>query len=219
MINDLQVIVNKKTRFVNLPRSFIGNDGENLESKITFTFEDEFVNGQARLEYELENEKKYIVLQKDGETYSTLVKNVLTKEGNVNMQLVIDEDETNDGVPIFKSNLFYFYCGKSLNAVGEAPDSYELWIEQADIRLNQMDNFDISASKEGTVATVSVTNRFDETTTVNIYDGEKGDKGDSGIVTFEIDNNGHLIATATSTSDLENYSIVNGHLYLTIGGE
>ena len=215
MINDLQVIVNKKTRFVDLPRSFIGNDGENIEAKLTFTFEDEFVNGQARLEYELDGEKKYIVLEKNGESYFTFVKNVLTKEGNVNMQLVIDENETNDGVPVFKSNLFYFYCGKSLNAVEEAPDSYELWIEQADIRLNQMDNFDISAEKVDNVTTVSITDRYGETSSVEILDGERGS---SGIVTFEIDSNGHLIATSNDTEDLNKYSIVNEHLYFTVGG-
>jgi len=216
MINDLQVIVNKKTRFVDLPRSFIGNDGENLESKLVFSFEDEFVNGQARLEYDIDGTKNYIVLKKENETYYTLVKNVMLIEGNINMQLVIDENETDDGVPVFKSNIFYFYCGKSLNAVEEAPDGYELWIEMADAKLNQMDNFDISQERVSDGVEVSITDRYGVTTTEKILDGEKGT---TGIVTFEIDASGHLIATANDTTDLENYSIVNGHLYLTIGGE
>lgn len=46
--------------------------------------------------------------------------------------------------------------------------------------------------------------------------GEKGDRGDSGIVALSIVNN-HLIATSENQEYLTNYSLSNGHLYLTIG--
>ena len=61
-MENLEIKVSKKTRMVDLPKQFITVDGENLQSKIIFSFIDEFVKGQARLEYEINNEKKDITL-------------------------------------------------------------------------------------------------------------------------------------------------------------
>ena len=138
-MKDLEIKISKSTRMVDLERYSIGNDGESLQEKLIFIFKDEFVNGQARLEYEYNGESNYIVLDKENETYTMPIKNILTKVGEINMQLVIDEPGTFPNVPIFKSNEFTLYCRKSINAVNEAPEGYELWIEKANAKLNEVD--------------------------------------------------------------------------------
>ena len=139
-MENLEIKVSRKTRMVDLPRQFISVEGENLQSKLVFSFADEFVNGQARLEYKIKGKKNYLVLDKEKSTYTIPVKNVLTVEGQIDMQLVITEEDTEDGTPVFRSNMFYLFCNSSINAVDEAPEGYELWIEQANAKLNQIDD-------------------------------------------------------------------------------
>lgn len=125
MMNDILIKISKETRMVDVSKSLIGNDGENLQGNLIFRFKDELVNGIARLEYEIQGEKKYAILSKKGDEYVIPIKSVLTKVGQINMQLVITEDDTAQGVPIFKSNVFYVYCNKSINAEIEQSDEYE----------------------------------------------------------------------------------------------
>ena len=91
------------------------------------------------------------------------------------------------------------------------PTEYEQYLQLLNDGLAEAEHVDIDASKTGNKTTVSITNRQNETKNVDIYDG------DSGITIFHIDNNGHLIATSESGSNLTNYSLSNGHLWLTIG--
>ena len=182
-MKNLYVNVSRETRMVDLPKQFIAVDGENLQSKLVFTFIDEFVNGQARLEYEIKGNKNYVVLDKENNAYTIPVKNVITKEGQIDMQLVITEGTNDEEIPVFKSNKFYLYCNSSINAVEEAPDGYELWIEQANVKLNQIDNLDIDI--ENSVITIT---KKDGTTKSENVKGEKGDKGDAGSIKFIIAN-------------------------------
>jgi hypothetical protein len=138
-MENLEIKVSRKTRMVNLPRQFISVDGENLQSELVFSFIDEFVNGQARLEYEINGKKNYIILNKQSDTYTIPIKNILTIKGQIDMQLVITESEIENGIPVFKSNKFYLYCNESINAANEAPDGYELWIDHANSKLNKID--------------------------------------------------------------------------------
>ena len=188
MMNEFIVKVEKSTRMVDLPKNVIGNDMENLQEKLIFKFTDDFVNGQARLEYKIGSTKNYIVLSKENDTYTIPLKNVLTKEGKIEMQLVITETSETEEIPVFKSNVFYLYCNKSINAVNEAPSSYELWIETANAKLNLMDealaevdNLDIDANKVDTTTTIEITKKDGTTKEVEILDGEKGDTGEQGI--------------------------------------
>lgn len=167
MMNEFIVKVEKSTRMVDLPKNVIGNDMENLQEKLIFKFTDTFVNGTARLEYKIGSTKNYIVLSKENDTYTMPLKNILTKEGKIEMQLVITENEVDEEIPVFKSNVFYLYCNKSINAVNEAPDDgYELWIETANAKLNlidealtEVDNLDIDVNKVGTTTTVELTKK------------------------------------------------------------
>lgn len=226
MMNEFIVKVEKSTRMVDLPKNVIGNDMENLQEKLIFKFTDEFINGQARLEYKTGSTKNYIVLLKENNTYTMPIKNILTKEGKIEMQLVITETSETEEIPVFKSNVFYLYCNKSINAVNEAPDGYELWIETANAKLNLMDealaevdNLDIDANKVDTTTTIEITKKDGTTKSVEILDGEKGERGDTWLTTFKIEN-GHLIVEGESSDDVNKYNIGNnGHLYITIGGE
>lgn len=177
-MENLEIRVSRKTRMVNLPKQFIAVDGENLQSKLIFSFSDEFVNGQARLEYEIDDVKNYIILEQEEKNYSTFLSNVMTKEGQIDMQLVITEGVGDENIPVFKSNKFYLYCNASINAVGEAPNGVDLWIEKANAKLNEVDNVDINI--QDNVVTVFKKDGTAVSENVKGDKGEKGDKGDKG---------------------------------------
>lgn len=171
-MENLEIKVSRKTRMVNLPRQFISVDGENLQSELVFSFIDEFVNGQARLEYEINSKKNYIILNKQSDTYTIPIKNILTINGQIDMQLVITESENENGIPVFKSNKFYLYCNESINAVNEAPDGYELWIDHANSKLNEIENLDIDVTKTDDISTVTITKKDGSTKSVEIKDAK-----------------------------------------------
>lgn len=158
-MENLEIKVSRKTRMVDLPRQFISVEGENLQSKLVFTFIDEFVNGQARLEYEIKGNKNYMLLDKESETYTIPVKNVITKEGQIDMQLVVTEGTDEEEIPVFKSNKFYLFCNSAINAVDEAPEGYELWIEKANAKLNEVDNVDIDIKSDDKNVYVEITRK------------------------------------------------------------
>ena len=181
-MSDLIIEINKKTRKVTLNNIHIGNDHENLQENLVFKF-DEFVDGQARLEYEINETKNYIILQKENETYTIPVQNVITiyqeqTKGKINFQLVVTEGTEEENIPVFKSNIFFLICRPSINAVTEAPEGYELWIEQANAKLNAMDealtevdNLDIDANKVGKITSIIITKKDGTQKTINVDDG------------------------------------------------
>lgn len=222
-MDKIYINVEKKTRMISLTKTKIGNDLENLQQELVFKFTDEFVNGSARLEYKIDSDRYHIPMTKDGESYIVPIKNIITKEGKIEMQLVITQVAQDEEIPVFKSNVFYMYCDRSINAQEEAPDDYEYWLDVIEEKLAEIDeaieevnNIDITSQRVEDGVEISITNKDGETTKTVLKDGIQGKDGDSGIVTFEIQN-GHLIATSTNTQDLNNYSIQNGHLYLRIG--
>ena len=176
-MKEILINVSKETRMVDLNKSVIGNDGENLQGKLVFSFIDEFVEGQARLEYEIKGNKNYVILDKENNVYTIPVKNIITKEGQIDMQLVITEVTDEEEIPVFKSNKFYLFCNSSINAVNEAPDGYEVWIEQANHILNKAEEVldiveldgdgDKYLSDDGTYKSIDQTEETDPT--VPIY--------------------------------------------------
>lgn len=138
-MKNIEIKINRETRMVDLSKTIIGNDGENIQGNLIFSFVDTFVNGQGRLEYEIDGEKRYTLLEKAEETYVIPIKSVMTKQGQIDMQLVITEGLNDTEIPIFKSNIFYVTCKKSINAEIEEPDEYLQWIEIANTKLNKVD--------------------------------------------------------------------------------
>ena len=168
-MKNIEIKIFKETRMVELNKFIIGNDGENLQGNLVFTF-DEFVDGQARLEYVIDGKKNYIVLEKVGETYQVPILSVITKKGQIDMQVVVTQGT--EDVAIFKSNLFYLTCNASINAEIEQPDEYLQWIEVANAKLNEVDNIDIDAVKENGVATITITKKDGRQESFKLYDGE-----------------------------------------------
>ena len=213
-MKDIEIKISKETRQVVLTKYVIGNDNENLQGNLIFSFTDEFVDGQARLEYETNETKAYQVLTKENETYIMPIKNVITKEGQVYMQLVVTEGINEDEIPIFKSNVFYVVVNESINAEIEQPDEYPTWIEIANTKLNEMDNLDIDVSKVDKTTTLTITKKDGTTDSVEILDGEKGEKGDCNFATFTIEN-GNLIMNKTEDMLLD-FELENGYLNVII---
>ena len=56
-MKDIKINVSRETRMIEINKYVIGNDGENLQGNLIFSFADEFVNGQARLEYQINGNK------------------------------------------------------------------------------------------------------------------------------------------------------------------
>lgn len=179
-MGNIDVVVNRQTRMIQqISKKVIGNDGENLQENLVFSFDDEFVDGQARLEIQMPDKvKNFINLAKVDETYQTPVKNVITKTGKIYMQLVIDEGTDANNVPIFKSNTFYVVVNSSLNAVEEAPDGYAQWIEIANAKINEID------------ATIADLNQKVES---GYFDGADGQDGRDGVDGKDAKINGYNI--------------------------
>lgn len=153
MINkDIIINVSRETRKVYLSKSVIGLDNENLQSYIVFAFTDEFVDGVGRLEYVMDEKSNYIMLEKVDETYRIPIRNVITKQGVIDMQLVVTERQNPLGIPLFKSNKFYVYVGDSINAEIPEPEEYALWIDIANAKLIEFEKSIEDCTQSGNYA-------------------------------------------------------------------
>lgn len=179
-MKDLIVTINRNNRQVDLSKSTIGNDGENLQGNIIFRFSNEFVNGQARLEYIIDNVKRYIFLGKHENEYRTPMSSVLMKNGLIDMQLVITEGVDEEDVPIFKSNVFFVNCNKSINAEIEQPEDTTSWLDMANTKLNQADNLNISTTPIQNGVQIETTSKDGETTSTEVINGINGIDGKDG---------------------------------------
>ena len=186
-MDKIYIKVDKKTGMVYLENTVIGRDKENLQQELIFSFENGFILGSPRLEYKIGNNRYHIPMERIDETYVAPIKNILTVEGKIEMQLVVVEQEQDEEIPVFKSNVFYMYCNKSINAQEEEPDDYEYWLDviqtklaDIDAALEQVDNLNIDATKIGKVATVFITDKDGITKSVEITDGTDGEKGETG---------------------------------------
>lgn len=177
-MNNLLIKVNKADRSVSLSNNYIGNDGENLQEKLIFSFTDSFVNGVARLEYKLKDETYYVMLNKEGETYNLPITSVITKLGVIACQLVINEDGNN--YPIFKSDEFLLYCKDSINANTPQPENYPTWIDSASVIVNEASNLNIRSSYIANGVEIFFTDKKGNTTTKTIYNGAPGKDGKDG---------------------------------------
>lgn len=179
-MKNIIIKINKETRMVELTRTTIGNDGENLQGNFVFEFEDEFVNGQARLEYIINNEKNYVFLDKIEEAYMTPIKSFLTKKGTIDMQLVVLQGTDEENVPIFKSNMFYIHCNNSINAEIEEPEVSSDWFEMANTKLNQADNLNINAIQTSQGTNINITDKQGVTSSTEVQNGKDGVDGKDG---------------------------------------
>ena len=150
-MKDFYVNVSASTSKVYLEETSVAVDGENIAGQIIFKFnDDKFIDGIARLEWQNGADKYYQLMEKVGKTYVLPIKNVMTKEGKMYFQLVITQEQIGEEIPVFKSNQFYVYVEKSINAEGEAPDGFPTWLDLGNAKLIEMDNLNITASDVNT---------------------------------------------------------------------
>ena len=207
MINkDINIKVLSNSMII-LDKTILGINGENLQGKIIFNFE-EFIDGVAWLEIEKETgEKGYIQMTKENETYTLEIKSsLLNQAGYIYMQLRITQDENVNGIAVFKSKKFYVEVLNAINATATIEDDYPNIIDIVNTKQDKLtagenitikDNV-ISANIEGTVNKTYVDDQDTKTlenakqyadnqvpATVETYVNEhkeelRGEKGDTG---------------------------------------
>lgn len=178
MRKDIIITANSKTSRVDLPTSRLGLNGENLQGNIIVKFSDEFVNGNAILEIQRDNEKYYLTMQKENESYYLpILSSLLTNPTTIIMQVRITEGTSITDIPIWKSNKFYLKVEESINAEITIPEEYPEWIDIANAKLNEIDesiqevdNIDIDVDKAGNTSTVSITKKDGSTKSIEIKD-------------------------------------------------
>lgn len=209
----IKIEIERETGMVYLDKTLLGRDKENLQEMLYFTFRDGIFNGTGRLEYKLPNgESHFVLLETNGIDYYLPIKNVLLENGHIEMQFVLTESETEEGIPVFKSNIFTLYCKESINAVEEQPSDYELWIETANAKLAEIDdaieqtsNLDIDIEKVGHTTTITLTDKEGNTKSVNVNDGiEKEIIGGTNISVEEDENTIKINNTYDDTTILNN---------------
>ena len=103
----------------------IGNEQQNLQNKLKFEFEDEIVEGQAWLEFEIDGVKKYTLMEKYENGYQIDIKNSLLTGSQLSVDLKITQDEEPEGVPVFITNIVTFDVEDTINAKQEELEEYE----------------------------------------------------------------------------------------------
>lgn len=180
-MKNIEIKINRNTSYVELPDSVLGISGENLQGKIIIKFEGDFVDGVAWMEFKMpDNTTGYLEMTKVGETYELPIKSsLLTQNGIINMNLRITEGTDANEIPVFKSKVFYLKVLESINSTATIPEEYPTWIDIANAKImeideviGQVDNIDITATKEGTITTVTVTNKNGEQESFDVLDGE-----------------------------------------------
>lgn len=125
-MNDVIIVVDKNAMAYK-KNSFqkLGNEQQNLQNKLKFEFEDEIVEGQAWLEFEIDGVKKYTPMEKYEKGYQIDIKNSLLTGSQLSVDLKITQDEEPEGVPVFVTNIIEFNVEDTINAEEEELEEYE----------------------------------------------------------------------------------------------
>lgn len=125
-MNDVIIVVDKNAMaYKKCSFQKIGNEQQNLQNKLKFEFEDEVVEGQAWLEYEIDGVKKFTPMEKYEKGYQIDIKNSLLTSSQVSVDLKITQDEEPEGVPVFITNIVTFDVEDTINAKQEELEEYE----------------------------------------------------------------------------------------------
>lgn len=125
-MNDIIIMVDKNAiAYKKCSFQKLGNEQQNLQNKLKFEFEDEVVEGQAWLEYEIDGQKKYTPMEKYEKGYQIDIKNSLLTSDKVLVDLKITQDEEPEGVPVFVTNMVEFEVENTIDAKEEELEDYE----------------------------------------------------------------------------------------------
>lgn len=187
----------------------VGITGANLTGTLLFTFLEsdlyatpDFVkNGNAILEYSRLTDTETLetgfiplgtVRREDtGEQigFAIEIKSSLLKyKGNLNLQLhITNQVDGRDNIQVYKSKIFNLYVAESINATKEIPEDYPNWIDEINVRLQEMDNLDIKAERVSNGVEVISTSKTGVESRYLVHDGEKGEQGERGLQGFKGD--------------------------------
>ena len=125
-MNDIIIVVDKNAMaYKKCSFQKLGNEQQNLQNKLKFEFEDDIVEGQAWLEYEIDGVKKYTLMEKYEKGYQIDIKNSLLTGSQLSVDLKITQDEEPEGVPVFITNIVTFDVEDTINAKQEELEEYE----------------------------------------------------------------------------------------------
>ena len=171
-MNDVIIVVDKNAMaYKKCSFQKIGNEQQNLQNKLKFGFEDEIVEGQAWLEFEIDGVKKYTLMEKYENGYQIDIKDSLLTGSQVSVDLKITQDEEPEGVPVFITNIITFDVEKTINAEEEEPDNYPDWFESANKIINEANNLNLDINKNDNVSTITINKKDGTQKSVDVYDG------------------------------------------------
>ena len=181
-MNDIIIMVDKNAMaYKKCSFQKIGNEQQNLQNKLKFEFEDEIVEGQAWLEYEIDGVKKFTPMEQYDKGYQVDIKDSLLISDKVSVDLKITQNEEPEGVPVFITNIVTFDVEKTICAEEEEPDDYPSWFETANKIINEANNLDLDINKNDNVSTITINKKDGTQKSVDVYDGINGKNGTDGI--------------------------------------
>ena len=188
MAKDIIISVETTTRKTFFEDNFLGMTAENLQGNLIFKFIGDFVEGTPRVEVQ-KGLNSYVIneVSRVEDTYVMPIKSSLLTTDRMTLQLVLTQKAQGEEIPVFKSNTFMVKVGESINAEEDIPEEYDAWIEIANKKIaeiteaiDEVGNINITATKEGNVETVTITDKNGKEHTTQIFDGAQGPKGDKG---------------------------------------
>lgn len=175
-MKDIIIKIDRNTSQVFLNKKVLGISGENLQGNLIFEFIDDFVDGLAWLELETGQTKGYLPLTKEDNSYKLpILSSLLANKGNITMQLRITENEDANGIPIFKSNMFYLEVKEAINSIEEIKEQYPNWFDEVNKKIDL-------------IKTDGLGNKYlsDDGTYKYVEGGGSGGTGNIGDIKFEI---------------------------------
>lgn len=138
-MNDVIINVNEKTgvAYKKICNQKLGNQHQHLQNKLKFEFIDEVVEGIAWLEYEIDGNKNYALMEKYEKGYQIDIKSCLLISDHVEVDIKITQDVNPNGIPVFVSSIVKFEVKRTINAEKEEPEQYPSWFESANNLLNE----------------------------------------------------------------------------------
>lgn len=134
------IIIFKNREIYRRNSDILGIWGENNYETLCFGFYDDFIDGDAILEFEFPNgQKKFVELEKNIEEkfYKILIKSsLLQQEGDIKLELkIINENEI-----IYKTKIFIMKVLEAINATATFEDDYPDFVETTTAKLQELEN-------------------------------------------------------------------------------
>ena len=178
----MKVYVSKNA--VILEKDYIINKGEYKINKLEFEFSEE---------YSADLVKKAIFESHEDKVEQAIINNECNIPYEVlnvpefNLRVYAYEVQNDDLILRYSPTYAKVFLreGSYITPTGSGEEITPTQFEQYEQALNdgllEVANVDIDASKSENVATVTITNRYGQEKTVEIYDGEQGPQGEQGI--------------------------------------